>query len=269
MEMATSIEVTFDRPRRLMKSAGNAGFYLTSTEDGIVRPGHRVEFETGASVDIPEGFVMMVVPNPGLGAETGVTLSDSVTVLPSGHHAGITVSLTNHGEKTLAVNIDSAIALAIVVRLPDVEFVVNSGSEAASSDGVGSEPKGSSQSVQAGSHPFSPDRRYLSILTDRAPVVVFEGKGADTRMVGKYRNIYVALVDIANNGGRTGASMDSINAMRSGSMRIKKLIKGRSAGTVYGYRWGESKDVDGVTTVEDLSQIPDFLIAKRKPYEKR
>ena len=62
--------------------------------------------------------------------------------------------------------------------------------------------------------------------------------------------------------------MDNINAMRSCAMRIKKLIKSRNAGTVYGYRWGESKDVDGVITAKDLSRIPDFLIAKRKPYEK-
>lgn len=265
--MAASIEVTFDGRSRLLESAGNAGFYLTSTEEGIVRPGHRVEFETGTNVDIPEGFAMLVVPNPGLGAETGVTLSDSVTVIQPGYHAGITVSLTNHGEKTLSVNVGSAIALAIVVKLPDVEFVTNNGPERKSDDGsapVTNEPSPGNPRMETRSHP-----KYLSILTRRDPVVVFEGKGPDTRMVGKYRNTYVALVDIANKGGRTGASMDNINAMRSCAMRIKKLIKSRSAGTVYGYRWGESKDIDGVITAKDLSRIPDFLIAKRKPYEKR
>ena len=127
-----------------------------------------------------------MVPNPGLGAETGVTLSDSVTVIQPGYHAGITVSLTNHGEKALSVNVGSAIALAIAVKLPDVEFVTNNGPERKSDDGsapVTKEPPQGNPQMETRSHP-----KYLSILTRRDPVVVFEGKGPDTRMVGKYLN---------------------------------------------------------------------------------
>lgn len=107
----------------IRQHSGDAGFDLTSIDTKTIETGHSTIFGTGLHVEVPNGFVMLVFPRSGLGIKHGVTLSNSVGVIDSGYRGEVKVGLVNLGNEDVTIKAGDRIAQAIVIELPNVEFI--------------------------------------------------------------------------------------------------------------------------------------------------
>ena len=102
---------------------GSGCFDLFALTDVQVRVDHPVAVDTGLAFEIPEGYVMLIFSRSGMGFKHDVRLSNCVGVIDSDYRGSVQVKLTRdatHGASYFRV--DSAIAQAIIIPFPRVEF---------------------------------------------------------------------------------------------------------------------------------------------------
>lgn len=102
--------------------ASDAGADLEAYEDVGLWAGHNRMVSTGLSVEIPDGYVGLVVPRSGLAAKAGVTVLNSPGVIDSGYRGVIKVNLVNHGPHTYHVRRGDRIAQLLVQPVASAIF---------------------------------------------------------------------------------------------------------------------------------------------------
>lgn len=86
-----------------------------------VQPGQRYKFDTGISVDLPEGWGAFVQPRSGLGLHHGVVALTGV--IDRDYRGRIGVVLVNHGTEPYLVNPGERIAQLVFVLTPNAVLV--------------------------------------------------------------------------------------------------------------------------------------------------
>lgn len=80
------------KPKR--KTKGSAGYDFIAPKDIIVPGGWKVEFDTGVSVEVEEGYVLLLFIRSSLGSK-GITLTNNVAVIDSDYRQNIRGFLEN------------------------------------------------------------------------------------------------------------------------------------------------------------------------------
>ena len=78
--------------------------------------------ETGISIEVPEGHVMLIYSRSGHGFNHNVRLANCVGVIDSDYRGAIKVKLTADGYSQLKVSHGDRIAQGIIMPYPKVEF---------------------------------------------------------------------------------------------------------------------------------------------------
>jgi dUTP pyrophosphatase len=107
---------------------GDAGMDLTATSFRVVFGSNGVngvsylEYGTGISIEIPEGYVGLVFPRSSI-SETCLILSNSVGVIDSGYRGEIKARFRYDGSgSTNAYASGERIAQLIIIPYPQIEF---------------------------------------------------------------------------------------------------------------------------------------------------
>lgn len=113
------------------QTAGAACFDLHAlAEGGFGYEGLPVEFfdgatfKTGLAFEVPPGHVMLVFSRSGQGFKHDTRLANCVGVIDSDYRGEVLVRLTNDGAEPFIVNKGDRIAQAMLVPIPQVEFVL-------------------------------------------------------------------------------------------------------------------------------------------------
>jgi dUTP pyrophosphatase len=112
-------------PRR--SYPGDAGVDLYTTEDVILARGQRKLVPTGIAIELPEGYVGLVVPRSGLAHKHGLSIVNSPGIIDSGYRGEIKVNLINtDGGYSLPLFITRGerIAQLLIQKVEIVEFTV-------------------------------------------------------------------------------------------------------------------------------------------------
>lgn len=80
------------KPKR--KTKGSAGYDFIAPKDIIVPAGWKVEFDTGVSAEVEEGYVLLLFIRSSLGSK-GITLTNNVAVIDSDYRQNIRGFLEN------------------------------------------------------------------------------------------------------------------------------------------------------------------------------
>jgi dUTP pyrophosphatase len=103
---------------------GDAGADLLSTQDLVLRPGHRALVGTGVSIALPDGFAAFVMPRSGLAAKHGVTVVNAPGTVDAGYRGEIKVSLLNTDlEAEHHVAVGDKIAQLVIMPVVRATFV--------------------------------------------------------------------------------------------------------------------------------------------------
>jgi dUTP pyrophosphatase len=103
---------------------GDAGADLVSTDDVVLKPGHRATVGTGVAIALPEGFVAFVVPRSGLAARHGITIVNSPGTVDAGYRGEIRVTLLNtDGRESYTISEGDRIAQLIVMPVSRARFI--------------------------------------------------------------------------------------------------------------------------------------------------
>ena len=113
------IEVLNPNCQPVVGSAGAAGIDLRGMYEGVPPayfiPGTKYTMGTGVKVNIPKGWVGLVMPRSGLGFKYEVTLANSVGVIDSDYEGEIQVALVVRGPKSMPfTNFDRVCQMVIV-----------------------------------------------------------------------------------------------------------------------------------------------------------
>lgn len=95
---------------------------------------------TGLSVEVPEGYVLLIFPRSGMSKNSPLRLSNCVGVIDSGYRGEVKVLIdniyTNAGKRYILVNKGDRIAQGMIIPRPNIIFnIVDNLSE--SNRGVG------------------------------------------------------------------------------------------------------------------------------------
>lgn len=89
-------------------SEGAAGMdlrFAVKTGEGYTpfMPGQSIMFSTGVSIEIPEGWVGLLLPRSGFGTKYEVRLKNTVGVIDSDYRGEIKVAIRNCGDKEVMI----------------------------------------------------------------------------------------------------------------------------------------------------------------------
>lgn len=103
---------------------GSAGLdlYYPRKQPLNVLSGESAEFDTGVSVEIPEGYVGLVFIRSGIGFKYEISLSNSVGVIDSDFRGSIKVKLRNHGNFSVSFEKGDRIAQLVILPYERVEL---------------------------------------------------------------------------------------------------------------------------------------------------
>lgn len=102
---------------------GAACFDLHVVDVGAVPPGYSMEFRTGLSFEIPQGWAMLIYSRSGHGFKSGIRLCNSVGVIDADYRGAVGVRLHNDSNQPFTVHVGDRIAQAMLVQVPRVELV--------------------------------------------------------------------------------------------------------------------------------------------------
>ncbi|ROS54450.1 dUTP diphosphatase [Frigoribacterium sp. PhB24] len=103
---------------------GDAGADLLSTDDLVLRPGHRALVGTGVAIALPDGFAAFVMPRSGLAAKHGITVVNAPGTVDAGYRGEIKVSLLNTDLETEHhVAVGDKIAQLVIMPVVRATFV--------------------------------------------------------------------------------------------------------------------------------------------------
>jgi dUTP pyrophosphatase len=96
----------------------DAGWDLRSAnEDFTLKPGAKVEVDTGIKVAVPRGYMGLIVPRSGLGTKFRVGLANTVGIIDSDYRGEVKVFLVNDGYVDYEIKQYDRIAQLIVVPI--------------------------------------------------------------------------------------------------------------------------------------------------------
>lgn len=251
--------------------SGDAGFDIKATETKTIPSGHTEVFNTGIHIEVPQGYVTFIFARSGLSFKRGITLSNAIGVIDSGYRGEIKLNLINLSREDQTINKGDRIAQAVVVKLPDVQFVkadaLSPSSDGRNEQGFGSTDEKPSEKTDSHKKTLPMGReRYSDSLFRDFPVMGFD---LDTHRVTKYANPCVALISIYQS---MGEEDDDISARRvwSYASLIKKVVKeGNGNKSVLNRQWNKANDSDGAITVYDLKSIPKGFTLKHTSFNGR
>lgn len=89
------------------KHTGDAGFDIAAAEDVIVERGETVKVRTGLAFDIPQGYMMQIVPRSGLTAKTPLRVATGT--IDSGYRGEVSIicELRAYSKVTQSVPVES------------------------------------------------------------------------------------------------------------------------------------------------------------------
>jgi dUTP pyrophosphatase len=104
-------------------TAGSIGFDLRAClgTERLIEPGRRFKFDTGISVELPDGYGAFVQPRSGLGLHHGIVAITGV--IDRDYRGRIGVVLQNHGRDPYKVMAGDRIAQLVIVRVARVDVV--------------------------------------------------------------------------------------------------------------------------------------------------
>jgi dUTP pyrophosphatase len=91
---------------------GDAGMDLYSLEDKILKSKERYGFNTGLSIEIPDGFVGLIWEKSGLAVKEGLMVLGGV--IDSGFRGEIGIILFNSSNKTIRIEKNQKIAQLLI-----------------------------------------------------------------------------------------------------------------------------------------------------------
>lgn len=113
-------------------SAGDAGMDLTAVNAIIAENGEYIEYGTGLSIEIPEGYVGLLFPRSSV-SKTTLTLANSVGVIDSGYRGEIKLRFKDSELKKYsdgewyasetAYEVGYKVGQLIILPYPKIEFV--------------------------------------------------------------------------------------------------------------------------------------------------
>lgn len=106
--------VTHEDLKPVIGTEGSAGYDLKLSTDTLIPVGKKLKVGTGVKVEIPAGFVGIVVPRSSTGKK-GIELTNTVGIIDSDYQGEIFLELFNKGsEPFLAFRGDRVVQLVIV-----------------------------------------------------------------------------------------------------------------------------------------------------------
>ena len=104
---------------------GDAGYDLHSIVEHTLSANEIYKVKTGIAIEIPTNFAGLVLPRSGLSSKFGITLINSPGLIDSGYRGELLVPLVNHSEKEYTIKIGERVAQLIIVKSPDVKFILS------------------------------------------------------------------------------------------------------------------------------------------------
>lgn len=101
---------------------GDACFDIYARLGAVIQPGHGFIFSTGLSVEIPEGWAMMIYSRSGHGFNKGVRLANCVGVIDSGYRGELKVKLFNDSDFGVLIKDGERVAQGMLVEVEPVVF---------------------------------------------------------------------------------------------------------------------------------------------------
>ena len=121
--------------------ATDAGLDLKCAEHFVpLAPGGRHLFDTGVAVNIPPGYVALVLPRSGWAHRYGITVNNAPGTVDAGYTGNVRVYLINHGQDVVSIGYSDRIAQLLIqrVELPELELVDSLDTTARGTAGHGS-----------------------------------------------------------------------------------------------------------------------------------
>lgn len=132
MQQKAQLKIKRIHPNAKLPQYGSSGAacfdlraLIESGEKELIGGWSPIIFRTGLSVEVPEGYVLMIFSRSGHGFNNDIRLSNCVGIIDSDYRGEIKVKLTkdSHNTDPLWVNDGMRIAQAMLVKIPSVEFV--------------------------------------------------------------------------------------------------------------------------------------------------
>ena len=101
---------------------GDACFDLYADDVNEICGGTVFTCDTGLSVEVPQGYAMMIYSRSGHGFKNNMRLSNCVGVLDSGYRGNIMVKLTCDRQIQYVPKVGDRIAQAMLIPVPVVTF---------------------------------------------------------------------------------------------------------------------------------------------------
>jgi dUTP pyrophosphatase len=106
-------------------TTGAACFDICTISDNTdILTGDSAVFKTGLSLEIPEGYVMMVYSRSGHGFKQGLRLSNTTGIIDSDYRGELMVKLHNDGVKTAHIAAGERIAQGMIIPVQQVQFAL-------------------------------------------------------------------------------------------------------------------------------------------------
>lgn len=97
---------------------GDAGLDLEAASEAEIAPGERCVIATGLRVEIPPGYVGLIVPRSGHAARYGVTHLDAPGVIDSEYRGELHFILYNSDKhNTFTVNVGDRLGQLLILRI--------------------------------------------------------------------------------------------------------------------------------------------------------
>lgn len=102
-------------------TSGSAGLDLYSSDNLLLKPGHRSALKTGVKLEIPAGFYGMCVGRSGNTVKNGLFVQTGI--IDSDYRGEIGVMAYNGSNVDIKINIGDRIGQLIIMPYPDVQMV--------------------------------------------------------------------------------------------------------------------------------------------------
>lgn len=102
---------------------GAACFDIVTTDTAVLWPGKAKIFDTGLSVEVPEGHVMIVYSRSGHGFKHGLRLGNCTGVIDSDYRGELKIALRNDGTESVKIYAGDRIAQAMIVPVQQYAIV--------------------------------------------------------------------------------------------------------------------------------------------------
>jgi len=105
------------------ESKGASGFDFYSIKDYKIKPGKTELVRTGISVEIPEGYEIVIRPRSGLSLKTKLRVANSPGTIDSDYRGEIKIILENTGEETAEIKTGDRIAQGVLQEVLRSNFI--------------------------------------------------------------------------------------------------------------------------------------------------